>query len=399
MKFSVPTNWQDDLLSVFESPSIFEVYGKLAEDFVGGGRPAYALSCISKNKIEKYVQSIHDRKREFNYLLNASCLSGREFTRRGRKEIFRLLDWLVRIGADSVTVSLPYLAEIIKENYPTLKIKVSVMAHVDSLEKSKFWESLGVSSITLLHTKLNRDFELLKQIRKNVKSELQLMANNHCLYNCPLEEYHELFASHASQSGRITGSFTFDYCYLTCRYKKLSDPTLLISAPWIRPEDVYLYEELGIDSIKIVDRRMPSAELIKIIRAYVTGKYEGNLAELFPNLSGASFVNLSNILLKIKHGFHPLKMDISTISRLKKLLGKLQVFIDNSSLDGFIHFFLTHNCRLVSCNECGYCRQIAERAVRIDKDYQDKMCREYREFLKNFSKEPSFSTKQNRSAL
>jgi len=381
MKFSVPTNWHNDLLPIFNSPEIYEVYGKLAEDFVGGGRPAYSLPNVSKHRVIRYLEEIHKSSCEFNYLLNASCLGGREFTRKGQKEIFSLLDWLVKIGVDSVTVSLPYLTELIKYRYSSLKINVSVMAHVDSIEKAKFWESLGVSSITLLHTRLNRNFKLLQKIKKNVKCQLQLIANNHCLYDCPLEEYHEIFNSHASQVKQSNGNFIFDYCYLTCRYKKIFSPKLLISSPWIRPEDVSLYEQMGIDSIKLVDRRLTSAELIKIINAYTGREYEGNLLDLFPALGGISPVSLSNIVLRTKHFFHPFSANIFMVPKLRYLLKKIEVFIDNKALDGFINFFLTHNCQVMSCEDCGYCREISERVVKIDKDYQNKICQEYRKFL------------------
>jgi hypothetical protein len=384
MKFSVPTNWQEDLLDIYAHPLVLEVYGKLAEDFIGGGRPAYSLSGIFRRRAARYVKNIHKGNSEFNYLLNSSCMAGREFTRSGKKKIFRLLDWLVSIGTDSVTVSLPYLAELIKNNYPVLKIKVSVMAHVDSLEKAKFWESQGAESITLLHTKINRDFKLLKQIRNNIKCKLQLIANNHCLYGCHLEDSHELFASHSSQTGYYGGNFSLDYCYLTCRYQKLKKPELLISSPWIRPEDVRFYEEIGIDSIKVVDRRMPSPELIKIINAYITGKYEGNLIDLFPNLGGFSFVNLSNILLKLKYFLYPFQTNIFLLKKMKKLLEKLEIFIDNRSLDGFLDFFLTHDCGDIACDECGYCRNVAVRVVRIDRQYQNRLCQEYGKFLDSF---------------
>lgn len=385
MKFCVPTNWQDDLLPQFNSPEITEVYGKLAEDFVGGGRNAYSLTNVSKRKAARYIRQVHNSNCEFNYLLNASCLGGEEFTPKGQRQIFRLLDWLVKIGVDSVTVSLPYLAEMIRKNFPSLKIAVSVMAHLDSIEKAKFWESLGAHSITLVHTKLNRDFKLLGQIRKNIKCQLQLMANNHCLYHCPLEEYHELFASHGSQSRHFKGNFIFDYCYLTCRHKKILNPALLVSSPWIRPEDLEVYEQIGIDSIKLVDRRLPSAELIRIIAAYINRRYEGNLLELFPTLGGASPGNLSNIFLRIKHLFRPSAANILMVFKLKNLLKKVDIFIDNRALDGFINFFLTHDCRLVSCDDCGYCRTVADKVVKIDKDYQDKIGREYGRFLEALS--------------
>lgn len=390
MKFSVPTNWQNDLLALFSSPEINEVYGKLAEDFVGGGRNAYSLSNISKGRLKTYLQQIHQNNCEFNYLLNASCLGGKEFTRRGQKEIFKLLDWLVKIGVDSVTISIPYLAEMIKRNYPSLKIMVSVMAHVDSVEKAKFWESFGACSITLLHTKLNRNFKLLEQIRKNVKCQLQLMANNHCLYNCPLEGYHELFASHGSQSKNFNGNFIFDYCYLTCRYKKISDPALLISSPWIRPEDIGVYEQIGIDNIKLVDRRLPSNELVRIICAYTNREYTGNLLDLFPNLGEGTPATLSNILMRMKHFLRSFSVNIFMVRKLKDLLKKVEICIDNKALDGFIDFFLTHDCQSISCKDCGYCQEIAKKVVKIDKDYQNKICEQYRELLEAFSSGGAF---------
>ena len=39
--------------------------------------------------------------------------------------------------------------------------------------------------------------------------------------------------------------------------------------------------------------------------------------------------------------------------------------IDNSKIpDDFIQFFAAHDCNTLSCRTCGYCEQIAKRAVR-----------------------------------
>lgn len=385
MKFSVPTNWQEDLLPIFKSSDIYEVYGKFAQDYIGGGRPTYSLSDISKKYFIRYIKKIHEYGCKFNYLINASCLGGIEFTQKGKKEILKLLEYIFKNNVDTVTISLPYLAEIIKKNFPSLKINVSTMAHVDTLEKAKFWESIGVDCITLSHTKLNRDFKLLKLIRKNVKCNLQLIANNHCLYNCPFQDYHEAFSSHASQAYSHNGFFIFDYCNLTCRFMKIFNPSLLISAPWIRPEDVSLYEQIGIDSIKLVDRRLPTQHLIKIIKAYLERKYEGNLIDLFPGLLGYSPLNLHNFFLRTKYLLsQSLSIDIFKIIKIRKLLRRLKIYVDNKLLDRFIDFFLEHDCKFVSCQECDYCRKVAEKVVKIDPGYRDKICKEYKNFLSNF---------------
>ena len=50
MKFTVGTNWQKDLISKIKRDSVKELYGKLAYDFVGGGRPAYISADPSKEE-------------------------------------------------------------------------------------------------------------------------------------------------------------------------------------------------------------------------------------------------------------------------------------------------------------------------------------------------------------
>lgn len=381
MKYSVPTNWNEDLMPLFYSPQIYEVYGKLAEDFVGGGRSALSMSYVSKNKAARYIKEVRACGKGFNYLLNASCLGGREFTPGGRREIFKLLDWLAKINVDSVTVTVPYLAELIKKNYPSLKVEVSLFAHVDSIEKARFWEAMGVDSINLSN-KINRNFGLLKKIKSLLKCRLKLIANNDCLYDCPYALYHENFASHSSQNNYHLGDFCIDYCWLNCRLRKLSDPVLFIITPWIRPEDACHYEGI-VDYVKLSDRRLPSLGLKKIITAYLDGCYEGNLLDLFPHSIAYTPTSISNLLLRIKY-FKPFTVSrVKNLIRLQYLLKKMEVHIDNNSLDGFIDHFKNHSCAMVSCSECGYCKEIAGKVLRINKEYQERICREYQDFLES----------------
>lgn len=383
MKLSVPTNWDRNLLPLLESSKIQEVYGKLAEDFIGGGRVGYSLANISRRKITEYIRDVHKAGCEFNYLLNAFCLGGREFMRNGRKEIFKLLNWVVKNDVDSVTVSIPYLAEIIRKNFPQLKIKVSTIAQVDSIEKAKYWESLGVSAITLHYAKVNRNFRLLEKIREAVRCELQLIANNHCLYDCPIFMYHHgVFDSHGSQKGYNLGCFNIDYCYLTCRYLKLLDPMLLISSPWIRPEDIKWYEQIGINTIKLVDRTSSTEDLKRIITAYIQERYKGNLADLFPSLGSHSKTDMNNIYLRIKHfsrSFTPKRLLL--LLKIKHLLRKVHIHIENSALVGFIEYFFTNDCQLISCADCGYCGEVAKKAVTVNADCQ-KMIQEHEEIFR-----------------
>lgn len=53
--FSVATNWDDNLISkidVLDSKhKVTETFGKLPSDFVGGGRPTYVLTSVSKKML------------------------------------------------------------------------------------------------------------------------------------------------------------------------------------------------------------------------------------------------------------------------------------------------------------------------------------------------------------
>ena len=118
MYLSIPTNWQDDLLERINLSTTQEIYGKLERDIIGGGRSSLLLAPISKSCLAGAVSSYHKRGFKFNYLLNASCSNNIEWTSGGQRKIRKFLDWLARIGVDSVTVSIPYLLEMIKKCYP-----------------------------------------------------------------------------------------------------------------------------------------------------------------------------------------------------------------------------------------------------------------------------------------
>ena len=214
MKFFVATNWDDDLISRINTESVEELYGKLASDFVGGGRPSYRLPHITKRQAQAHIQQIHKRGMKFNYVLNASCLDNKELTITGQREIHRLLDWLVDVKVDSVTIALPYLMQLIKRQYPQFKVYVSNFAGVNTIRKAKYWENIGADGITLDFTKTQRNFPLLEAIRKNVKCRLQVFANVHYTYECPLITFHPNYSSHASQSTHSSRGFIIDYYFV-----------------------------------------------------------------------------------------------------------------------------------------------------------------------------------------
>lgn len=383
MKISAPHNWQHDLIDNVDLSCIGDFYGKLSADILGGGRASSICVPVSKIKVKQEIKRIHNQGLKFNYLLNSNCLGNQELSFQTQKQISKLLDWLCDIAVDSVTVSMPYILLFIKKNYPNFKICVSTMANVDCPDKAKFWEDLGANKITLYEVTVNRNFELINKIRKKVRCQLQLIVNNGCLRDCPSTVCHSLLGSHSSQEKHISKGFAIDFYMIMCGYDKLKDPVNLISADWIRPEDICYYEDLGIDWIKIVNRGLSTCALKNIINAYTQRKYKGNLLDLLPSPSKSINYGKSHIPHLFKFFFHPFLINIFKLPKIKKVFSNIEniFYIDNNKLNGFLVSLQDKNCISKLCNDCNWCKKIADEVIKIDTKRINQAIEERKELI------------------
>ena len=69
MKISLATNFDDSLIDKVKEYPIYEVYGKLKNDFIGGGRPNNELNDIEIEKFERHVKKVRENGIKFNYLM------------------------------------------------------------------------------------------------------------------------------------------------------------------------------------------------------------------------------------------------------------------------------------------------------------------------------------------
>src|SRR5512145_3009615 len=98
MKLSVAANYDPDLVAKLTGFPVAEVYGKFAADAVGGGRPSYMGTPLTKRDLAAYVAELDRHDITFNYLLNSSCMGNREWSRSWQKKLVRLLDRLGTMG-------------------------------------------------------------------------------------------------------------------------------------------------------------------------------------------------------------------------------------------------------------------------------------------------------------
>lgn len=378
MKLSVPTNWDSELLEKLADYPVHDIYGVSDKNIIGAGRPAWALPSVSRKEIERHIKKIHSLGKTFTYLLNAPCLNNMEYNRKTRWKIIEYIKWINDIGVDYVSVTIPYLMEIIKNNFPKLKLKASTILHINSVQKAKFFEMLGIDDVTV-DFMINRDFRLLESIKRSTKSEITLILNDVCLYQCPFRYYHYNIVGHSSQILNPFRGFYPDYCTIKCIPIRLTSFKEILKIRWIRPEDINEYEKIGIDSFKISGRTHSTDWILRAVKAYLSREYDGNLLDLIDCLESSNgglerrpfnirknrnFINYALTmpfrLCKNYYNWYLIKDEMSKY-----------IYIDNRKLDGFIDFFKKNDC-LSSCTSCDYCGRWANEVISADQIQIDK---------------------------
>ena len=349
-----------------------QIYGVLPTSMIGsGGRGADNVHMVEE-QAEEYIKQAHSAGLKFDYLLNAPSMGNMEWDENIHRELLEHLGWVTSIGVDSVTVTIPYLIELIKRQFPHLQIRVSTIAHVNSVARAKFFESLGADSITL-DFNINRDFTVLKAIRNAVNCQLTVLLNNLCLYQCPYEYYHHDSLGHASQSYNPINGYYMDYCVLRCTLDRLFDISQTIKCRWVRPEDIPVYEEIGIDMFKTSGRSASTERILTAATAYESRHYQGNLYDIL-NIITPKIESVNSALPGVKNN----------------VIGSPPgLYIDNQALEGFMDFFKKQNC-LAGCDHCDYCQRIASKVIQFDQAEVDEYIATLNTSLDNLSSSRMF---------
>ena len=398
MKLSVACTFDDELLEGLAGYPVYEIFGKLTSDTFGGGRPSFYLPQVDRADLERYVAKTHQAGIEFNYLLNASAMGNLEYSRQGQKEIDEILEWIDGIGVDSVTVANIFFLRLIKRRHPRLKVRVSSHRFTASPRQVRFWADNGADYIVVNEVSIHREFALLETMQKAAEAEgveLQLIVNNWCRQECAIAGNHAVCLSNASQTG--SKGFPLDYCSLVCNQLRLDEPVNYLRANWIRPDDLPIYEQMGYENFKIVERNTPTPVLLNRVKAYAERRYDGNLMDMVQNYAypeeafGDKAKDAYSLKRMVKYFVKPQMVNLlkftkvidfgKTASVLYPLRGPNPVQIPNRELDGFIDFFKTTSCRALDCEDCRYCHQWAEKVVSIDPSWHERMAAIYTDLL------------------
>lgn len=367
MKFCIATTWDDGLIhglkeiEIFSRESkVYELFGSLPVSTVGSGREAISVPMISREKVANHIELAHSFGIKFNYLINASCMGNKEFSLEGYNELMEYLGWLKEIGVETFTVTIPLLIEIVRNQFPRAEISVSTINHVKSMSQIEYFRKLGANRIILSYMS-NRNFELIRRLKTIRDVDFEILVNESCLLDCPFRMYHYNLVSHGSQGKR--GKSFLQYPFLSCTLMKLQNVAELIKAPWIRPEDLYRYETLGIQYFKLAGREKTTEWLLQCAKSYFSLRHNGNLLDIIAIAA-------------------PTAIDFAMLCKRKIEVEfrDIELYIDNNALTNFLEFFeaSTINCES-SCGAngigCRHCYEIANATIRFNRIKKDEYCR------------------------
>lgn len=414
MKFSMATNFDEQVIYDCEKFSdsnnkIEYLYGKLKSDSYGGGRASMFLPKLTKQELKNYIYKCHEHGLKFNYLINPLCINNQDIKPKGHKKLMRYIEELVDMGIDAITINSPYLCEVINKRWPNLMITIGLYASIVDVQTIKYWGEIGAKELTLSH-KFSRNFVMLEKAMRIAKAYnigIRVIGNNTCLKNCPYKIAHGASQAHASINSGLGNTFNFDYYILKCNLEKITNPSELIAGNWIRPEDIHYFEELcekvGYDdfSIKLVERTRKTDFLSRVIKAYTSRSYDGNLLKIlnFPDSNDT----IQSSMMPVYYDAITQRYNIKYMKKYGDLFNFPELYVDNKKLDGFFdNFYKNCNCEDKICMHtskgtvasgveyCQYCSNYAKKAVKSDKKAVDKWAKEVNQFLEDMRESKLF---------
>ncbi len=391
MKLSVAANWDMELLDgLADIPEVTSVYAKMPFDVVGGGRAGIVLPTVDWDSATAYVHAARQRDISFCYLINAPCLGNLEQTDEGKNQILNFIDQLVDMGVDSVSIANLAVVALVRHNFPNLPIRGSVLSWPTNLPRLKYQEALGIDPLIIPYSEFNRDFKMLQKIRAGLSCDMQLFVNVSCIYNCHYLAEHASCVGHASQlseHGRHPHSF-LDFYLWQCTRRRLLHPELFLMSRWIRPEDLHIYEAMGFDEFKIIDRSRSTPWLLRAARAYAARHYDGNLLdilslEMLGDPDGFHRDIEDQIRQRMRHYTTEERHLMSRMLKLRRRLLTFDIRIDNAGLTDFLDGFQKIRCTETFCEDCRHCHRYARRAVLFDRGEAEVLASDIDKFLQD----------------
>ncbi len=336
LDFSVPYNGDPEtLVEIFRlnkqvKNRIREVYLSGPQEYSGSGR---IISKININEFTDAVNKIHNEGIRVNLVFNSTC-EGIEWY--STKVVNSTMEYLRQVheelGVEAITIANPLYIKEARNRFPGIEICASVLGDIDCVQRAVIFKKAGADIITP-DININRDLNLLKEIKEATNAELKLMVNEGCLYKCPFRKFHFNATSHVSKEvGGVRVDAPLADFFGACNPVINEDHSQILKSCWIRPEDLRKYGEIT-SFFKIVGRSQLSGMVIRSIKAYLEESWSGDLLDIL----------------------------CASIKRFSLTYG---AYLDNESLEKYKFFEKVISCDR-KCGQCSYCEELAGKLIKL----------------------------------
>ncbi len=213
--------------------------------------------------------------------------------KKGITEIIRSLDSFAEQGlVNGIVYCDHYLLQKLSNEAPDLASALEAVpganCMLDSYDKVNTWlDYIGNTRFKppgkiLLDRSLNRNLDQLAHVIRLIRDkipaiQIEVLANEGCLFRCPFKLSHDAYIGLANVSGQDS-TFRLNR-ELGCVRLLGNEPYRILRSPFIRPEDTETYL-CHVDTIKLCGRTLGGDFLQNVIQAYIARRYEGNLLDL-----------------------------------------------------------------------------------------------------------------------
>ena len=393
MKLNVFTNISNIDEKLLNNENIFEIIFKLPRDTAGGQLPTYFLPAFtfSRDEMQKIVSRIHRNHKKAVYSMNAVCLGNLEYVRKNYQELVALLDVLHEVKVDGIRVASPFLVDLIKKRSYSFNI---ICENIENFTNAKFYNDLGIRKIGL-SANANRNFRLLNEIKAKLDVEVELVANDMGLLNSDLQNNILMSYGHGSQSCHQNEGFMLEYYYVRSLQHKLNNISEFVKSPWIRPEDLDIYERSGVSSVKILGQNSRNGWLPEVVNAYDNKMFEGNLLDLLNVYRKTKKEPLNKMIIERPDHAHSKRTGL-----ICDIMEDLELEINNRSLEDFILPIKNGSIDCQYCHDCGHCQTFADLSISVNKNWLDTANARMENYLNTilcgsmFEEEENFKIKQ-----
>lgn len=325
VKYSIGYNHDPALIQLIESAKDYldGFYFPAPSSLMGSGR-AIKQNKKYQEEINKILEACNKADVKSELLLNPTCEGKETCTKEQIAKVIAYIKELKSKGLKSVIVTNPIYIPEIKKNVPELEIQSSINCYTKTVEEALFLKDLGVDIITI-DRDINRNLDLIKEIKEKTNLKIKMLVNEGCLRNCPFRKIHFNMISH------FTDTFEFDK--RSCIKVLKNHPEKLFSIPFVRPEDIKHYKGL-VDHFKLATRTMATGQIIAMLDAYINEKFDGDLLFLLSTKSLFDyFTEVNNSVLTKNNFFEAMQKcddNCSNCSYCKELLKKSAIINQES---------------------------------------------------------------------